>query len=356
MLVGKHERDANEEPWKVGDMIIEETDRYRYLGDVITNDGKNTENIKTRKTKIQATATNVKAMAGSHVLNRIGTSVLLELHDKTIIPCLLNNAETWNLKKSEEEELERIEVQTLKNLFDLPLHTPTAAILFSFGILHTSQKIEKKMLSFLHKILQRNDEDWTKKTLRRLQAENIGWFKKIQSILTKYDLPTDLSIIASYRPQDWKKRVKFVLENESRTRLQNDCYKKEDGNLTEKTKTKGIADKLKDNEYDRSPVPELLLTTRHETKTTMIARFRMLECGTNYKGTHNHICTACNVIDDEEHRLNHCSLWRDTNCYDDDEKINFESIYSNDVNVLRSIIPKIESVWNTRTAHGTMNK
>ena len=91
-------------------------------------------------------------------------------------------------------------------------------------------------------------------------------------------------------------------------------------------------------------------------KTTMIARFRMLECGTNYKGTHNHICTACNVIDDEEHRLNHCSLWRDTNCYDDDEKINFESIYSNDVNVLRSIIPKIESVWNTRTAHGTMNK
>ena len=51
MLVGKHERDANEEPWKVGDMIIEETDRYRFLGGVISNDGKNTENKKTRKTK-----------------------------------------------------------------------------------------------------------------------------------------------------------------------------------------------------------------------------------------------------------------------------------------------------------------
>ena len=46
----------------------------------------------------------------------------------------------------------------------------------------------------------------------------------------------------------------------------------------------------------------------------------------------------------------------DTNCYDDDEKVNFETVYFNDINVLRSIIPKIEGVWNTSNAHGTMNK
>ena len=105
---------------------------------------------------------NVKAMAGSQVLNRIGTKVLLDLHDSKIISGFINNAESWNLNKGEEDELEKIEVQTLKNLFDLPLHTPTVAILYSFGILHTRQKIEKKMLIFLHKMAQINDNEWLK--------------------------------------------------------------------------------------------------------------------------------------------------------------------------------------------------
>ena len=39
MKVGKHTDKTNE--WKVGEMTITETNRYKYLGDIITNDGKN---------------------------------------------------------------------------------------------------------------------------------------------------------------------------------------------------------------------------------------------------------------------------------------------------------------------------
>ena len=45
----------------------------------------------------------------------------------------------------------------------------------------------------------------------------------------------------------------------------------------------------------------------------------------------------------------------ETNFYNEIEKIPFESVYSSDTTVLRNIIPKIEQVWNTRTAHGSMN-
>ena len=95
--------------------------------------------------------------------------------------------------------------------------------------------------------------------------------------------------------------------------------------------------------------------TRQETKTILMARFGMLDCGANYKSTKSLQCTTCNLLDNEDHRLNTCKSWHETNFYNEIEKIPFESVYSSDTTVLRNIIPKIEQVWNTRTAHGSMN-
>ena len=53
MRIGKHTEKTN--TWKIGSMPIHETSMYKYLGDVITNDGKNTENISSRKNKLQIT-------------------------------------------------------------------------------------------------------------------------------------------------------------------------------------------------------------------------------------------------------------------------------------------------------------
>ena len=80
----------------------------------------------------------------------------------------------------------------------------------------------------------------------------------------------------------------------------------------------------------------------------------MLECGKNFKGKLPEICNTCNVVDDENHRLNFCSKFKETNFYDCVEKEDFTKIYSHDVNVLRDILPKIQKVWNTKTARGTM--
>ena len=66
------------------------------------------------------------------MLRIIETRVLLELHDKVILSALLTNAEAWTLSKGEIDEIERIEVQTLKMLFDLPnhVHQPQPQLLY----------------------------------------------------------------------------------------------------------------------------------------------------------------------------------------------------------------------------------
>ena len=81
----------------------------------------------------------------------------------------------------------------------------------------------------------------------------------------------------------------------------------------------------------------------------------MLQCGKNYKGTMNELCNQCNSTDDENHRLNHCIKWRNINYFVATEKVDFDLIFSPDIEVLRHLKKKISRVWNTRNAHGTMN-
>lgn len=82
----------------------------------------------------------------------------------------------------------------------------------------------------------------------------------------------------------------------------------------------------------------------------------MLECGKNFKGTMKPVCDTCEVVDNEYHRLNDCPKWSSTNLYNETEKIDFNMVYSSEVETIRSIITNVKHVWNTKCANGTMNK
>ena len=197
MRIGKHTNGPRE--WKLGDIIIEETTTYKYLGDIISNDGKNAKNLESRKNKIQMNTVLINSIAESEVLRRIETSTLIELHEKKNVPGLMANAGSWSLNRSETAELERIEVQALKYMFDLPTHTPTPAIIYTLGAMYTKQRIDKKRLMYLHRILNRENEKYTKQAFHILQQMNIGWGKSINEALTEYNLPTELNTIKKHK-------------------------------------------------------------------------------------------------------------------------------------------------------------
>ena len=207
---------------------------------------------------------------------------------------------------------------------------------------------------YLYKVLQRSEEDWTNVTLKILESKRVGWYKKIQTTLALYDLPTDFHIVKQMRPRAWKKLVQQKVEIKNKERLYQDCHKKENGGIIPKTKTAKIATRLAEHDYMRKPENELLQMTKYEIKTILIARFGMLQCGINFKGTEKPQCERCQVNDDENHRLNFCPRWGNLNLCNMSEKVTFDLIYSNEVATLRNVVGKIEKVWNTKNAHGTM--
>ena len=108
--------------------------------------------------------------------------------------------------------------------------------------------------------------------------------------------------------------------------------------------------------YGRGVTPEILLCNKQETKTLITARFGMLECGKNFKGTMSETCNRCNVVDDENHRLNDCPIHKNVNLFETQHKVDFNDVFSTNINILRPVLKEIEKVWNVRNAHGSMNK
>ena len=158
--------------WALGPKNIKNTTSYKYLGDVITNDGKNKSNIETRFNRTQGIIRQINTTAGSEIMRNIETKTILQLYETCILPSFLNNAESWTLLTSEENKLDKLGIRILKRLFNLPEKTPSPAIIYSFGTLYITQHIDEMRFMYLHKILQREDEHWTKKNA--LQPQRHG--------------------------------------------------------------------------------------------------------------------------------------------------------------------------------------
>ena len=167
-------------------------------------------------------------------------------------------------------------------------------------------------------------------------------------------MPTDFNTIKTIPRSTWIRNVSTLIEQMNTKRLIDDCHKSTDGCTTPKTKAISIVQRIKDPYYQRGFQDELKQLTKYEFKTTIIARFRMLECGKNFKGTLRETCNECNCIDDENHRLNNCNKYAST--MKDHPHVNFDDIYSNDVSVIRNVIYAIEKIWNTSNSHGTVRR
>ena len=210
--------------------------------------------------------------------------------------------QSWDLLKTDQNELEEIETTCLKCLFNLPTKTPTPAILYSLGTLYTTIRVDKKQLLYLHRLLNREPQHWTRQAFNVLQRLDIGWAQQILKTLKKYELTHEFDTIKMIPFPLWKRQVTDATEKLNKTRLIADCHRTENGESVPKTKTQHIIDKLNDPLYIRSPIQIIKRFTKKECRTLIIARYGMLKCGKNFKGTLNEKCLTCDTIDYEEHR------------------------------------------------------
>ena len=154
-------------------------------------------------------------------------------------------------------------------------------VIYTFGTLYT-KRVD------LHKLFNRLSTYWTIKTFNTLEEMEIGWAKNIKIVLNYYGLTTNFQEIkAMHRPESSRK-VMASIETKHHERLRDQCFKIVDGKLEPKTKTSSIIPVISTDKYKRQAQTTILKTSKQETRTIMIARYGLLECGKNFKGN---MCT-----------------------------------------------------------------
>ena len=142
----------------------------------------------------------------------------------------------------------------------------------------------------------------------------------------------------------------------NRRKLIESCTTSSSEGIKINTKTKHAHSQLTDTTYKREPLKEIIEGDRQWTKTLILTRHGMLECGANYKGTMQEKCNECNVVDNEHHRLNDCTKFAESNRANMQEKHDFRDVYSTDANTLKRIVGEIGNIWEFRYANGRMKK
>ena len=341
----------NQEKWILGQLEIDSCDQYKYLGDIVMKNGNNQKNIEDRQSKVMAMTRKILGLGGNEIFKNIQLKALLKMHNSCTVAALLTNSETWVLNQSERVKIERIELWALKQILDVPITTPTAAIWYITGFLMTSILIDKRQLLYLKTILDRPNEDWTKKMLNNLCRDNIGWVKQIKQTLQKYGFEQSFDEIKNLTFREWKNQVTEVTDQKNKERLIEMCA----GRNGEKKKTSNIAEKLRADSYVRAPCMNIISRSRYRSKVLIMSMFSMLNCATNFKnGYKTTNCQSCGILDDENHRINYCARFKEINLYKSPLKVDFEFINSDDTEAVDRIIDTVCMLWELKNGKNEM--
>ena len=96
-----------QEKFKLGDMTIEYTDKYKYLGIISNNKNNLKDHITSIASKAEATYQTVLMLAHDSNFDGIQMEIIWKLLDTCIIPIITYGSETWNTTKTETHHINK---------------------------------------------------------------------------------------------------------------------------------------------------------------------------------------------------------------------------------------------------------
>ena len=301
MIINKDEQDQDR-IWKVGNMELESVDKYTYLREVLTTNGKLEEHIKSKESKINGLVNQIRAMSKETLMNRMSLDPQLTLFESTVIPTLLYGCETWSLGKTIEGKLEQLQLKSLRRILQVPKSTPIPAFYIEAGILPIKYQIDIKKLNYLYKIVNMEENRWQNYTYKQITAwyNNIGhqWIGQTQN----YELWYTLNDIRQMTKNKWKTLVQDKVTKKAEEEILDKVRQMK--KLTE-LKTQGEVKIVKKQYLKELP--------RQYAQIIFKARTRMLPSRNNYKNMRkegsleDEVCQRCEQQkDSEKHLIEEC--------------------------------------------------
>ena len=331
-----HVGEANETcpELKVHGTVMESVTEDVYLGDIISNDGKNRKNINKRISKGLGVITQIMNLLEIVTFGPFYMEIALLLRETMFINGILNNAEAWyGLSKSEINDLEQLDRLLLRKILKAPVSTPQEALHLELGLIPIGVIIQAKRINFLHYIISRSESEMIHKlfTAQWLNPTRGDWTETVKGDLEDFNIPIKLEEIKKKSKESFKNEVKRKAKEYSMKLL-----------LLKKAKHS----KMDNLEYEDLHIQDyfkLDSVTTSEVQEAFRFRTRMVKLGENFRGQGGEAwCPLCKTHLDNQAHIFQCQVIGNK-C---DLECDSTNIYTNEVRI--DVIRKIIIILKTR--------
>ena len=309
----------------LGSMNLEQTNTYKYLGELITNNKSMENHINEARRKAEAAYHTILTIAADPQLRGIQMETIWKLIETCIVPIITYGAETWRIGKKERTKANKILDDILKRILKTPITVPREALYIETGLIdveHTTIKNTINMANRLHitknkmleSILQNRKQSWTNKVNQEISKQNI-----------------DKAIVKGPRNPAKTHVQEKIKENFKRT--------------LEKSKTKSKIKFLLTNKQKWEPMQRpayMNKLSREQISIIFKTRTRMIDVKNNFRSKYTDIiCRGCGQDNEtQEHVLETCTKIHPN----DDHKVSIDEIFTEDTNILTKTAEKIREV------------
>ena len=308
---------------ETGESLLNKTESEKYLGDIVSCDGKNTKNILARRAKGVGIVDQVNKILEGTVYGPFIFEVAIILRQSLFINGVLNNAECWyGVKESELDQLEQVDEMLLRKLLEVGQGCPKEMLFLETGLWPLRYIVMSRRLMFLHYIL---NEDKNSLIYRFLQAQiknpvKDDWILTVMENLEELDIYLDLEVMASLSTDCCKK---FIYEKIEKRVL---CYLNE----IKLQHTKVMHIKHEQLELQSYFMPQNQINVQL-TKFIFHAKTRMLKVRHNFKNMFRDLSCplGCGGDDTQEHILT-CTKIVETSVTDGTQ-IKYEDLFSDNI-------------------------
>ena len=277
---------------KLGDKIIEETEKYTYLGEVNNKLMNMAHQITSIEGKTEAAYQTLIAVAEDREFRKIKMQAIWKLVQTCIIPIITYASETWHLNKKESKKINQILDKVLRRILMTPDATPREAIYIETGLLDVATIAESKRLNMKARLNRDKSELMT----QVLSNPECTWEKDTTKIMQKYGITPDNLAGSKYQA---KNTVKNAINANFKNAVELACQ--------DKSKMKYFLENKQDwSTGKRADYMNEL--TRKQTSLIFRARCRMIKIKGNYKNGHHDLrCRLCKKeTETQTHILEEC--------------------------------------------------
>ena len=300
---------------------MEEKNEEKYLGDILSNDGRNVKNIKARIERGKGIVSKIISILDSFPFGSQHFEIGIILRDALLSSSMLCNSETWyNITKSEMDLIETVDVMLLRRILNAPKCTPKEILYLELGCLPYRDLIQKRRLMFLFYILK---QDPSSMIFKFFESQNNhgspkDWVSTIKKDLKELDIENDFEQIKVMKKLDFKKMVTNRIEKKGMKVLEE---KKANHSKvkTLKHENKGMQKYLKHSKM-KITIEERQLIFKMRSEVTNIKM--------NYKGMYeNFQCEVCNEEDETQEHILKCKILNK----DDFENVEYSKIKNGNI-------------------------